>query len=170
MRQYELMVILDPRKVDGDEAVGQMLDKIQGIITGDGGRVVNLDRWGRRRLAYEIGGTAEGYYVVLQFETEPKTAAELARVLRITEGVLRHLIVRPYPVTRRAQIAQAARRRAGATRAASAPAPAAKHVRGGETASDQDDHEVAFAEPEGGEAPGAENGEVVSEPATEEQA
>ena len=115
MRPYELMVIFDPGKVEGDEAVAQMLDRIQGIITGDGGQVTNVDRWGRRRLAYEIGGTTEGYYVVIQFEAEPKTAAELGRVLRITDGVLRHMIVRPNPVTRRARIAQATRRQNAVT-------------------------------------------------------
>lgn len=115
MRPYELMVLFDPSKVDGDEGVAQMLDRIQGIITGDGGQVTNVDRWGRRRLAYEIGGTTEGYYVLIQFEAEPKTAAELGRVLRITDGILRHMIVRPNPVTRRARIAQATRRQNAAT-------------------------------------------------------
>lgn len=115
MRPYEMMVIFDPGKVEGDEAVAQMLDRIQGIITGDGGQVTKVDRWGRRRLAYEIGGTTEGYYVVIQFEAEPKTAAELGRVLRITDGVLRHMIVRPNPVTRRARIAQATRRQNAVT-------------------------------------------------------
>lgn len=115
MRPYELMVIFDPGKVEGDEAVAQMLDRIQGIITGEGGQVSKVDRWGRRRLAYEIGGTTEGYYVVIQFEAEPKTAAELGRVLRITDGVLRHMIVRPNPVTRRARIAQATRRQNAVT-------------------------------------------------------
>ena len=130
MRPYEMMVIFDPGKVEGDEAVAQMLDRIQGIITGDGGQVTKVDRWGRRRLAYEIGGTTEGYYVVIQFEAEPKTAAELGRVLRITDGVLRHMIVRPNPVTRRARIAQATRRQnavtggnAGAQAGAAAEAP-----------------------------------------------
>jgi len=125
-----MMVIFDPGKVEGDEAVAQMLDRIQGIITGDGGQVTKVDRWGRRRLAYEIGGTTEGYYVVIQFEAEPKTAAELGRVLRITDGVLRHMIVRPNPVTRRARIAQATRRQnavtggnAGAQAGAAAEAP-----------------------------------------------
>jgi small subunit ribosomal protein S6 len=110
-----MMVIFDPGKVEGDEAVAQMLDRIQGIITGDGGQVTKVDRWGRRRLAYEIGGTTEGYYVVIQFEAEPKTAAELGRVLRITDGVLRYMIVRPNPVTRRARIAQATRRQNAVT-------------------------------------------------------
>jgi len=125
-----MMVIFDPGKVEGDEAVAQMLDRIQGIITGDGGQVTKVDRWGGRRLAYEIGGTTEGYYVVIQFEAEPKTAAELGRVLRITDGVLRHMIVRPNPVTRRARIAQATRRQnavtggnAGAQAGAAAEAP-----------------------------------------------
>ena len=68
--------------------------------------------------------------MVIQFEAEPKTAAELGRVLRITDGVLRHMIVRPNPVTRRARIAQATRRQnavtggnAGAQAGAAAEAP-----------------------------------------------
>ncbi|MBE3577841.1 MAG: 30S ribosomal protein S6 [Limnochordales bacterium] len=148
------MVIFDPSKVDGDEAVARMLDRIQGIVTGDGGKVTNIDRWGRRRLAYEIGGSTEGYYVVIQFEAEPKTAAELGRILRITDGVLRHMIVRPYPITRRARVAQAARRRNAEA------AEAANQGAGQATPAAESGPEQAEADGKAGNDGNAEVGEV----------
>ena len=72
MRQYELMVILDP-ELD-DRTVQPSLDKFLTVITKDGGTVDNIDIWGRRRLAYEIRKKAEGIYAVVNFTSEPATA------------------------------------------------------------------------------------------------
>ena len=75
MRQYELMVILDP-ELD-DRTVQPSLERFLKVVTTDGGSVDNVDIWGRRRLAYEIKKKAEGIYAVVNFTSEPATAKEL---------------------------------------------------------------------------------------------
>jgi len=77
-----------------EEAVNAAVTKFQDLVTGGGGTVSNVDRWGKRRLAYEIAGYTEGIYVVMEFSAEPGVARELERVFRITDEVIRHLIVR----------------------------------------------------------------------------
>lgn len=92
MRDYETMFILKPNLEE--EAVNAAVTKFQDLVTGGGGTVSNVDRWGKRRLAYEIAGYTEGIYVVMEFSAEPGVARELERVFRITDEVIRHLIVR----------------------------------------------------------------------------
>lgn len=93
MRQYELMVILDPETEE--RTVGTSLDKYLKVITTDGGTVDNVDIWGRRRLAYEIKKRAEGIYAVVNFTCEPATAKELDRQLSLNEAILRTKVFRP---------------------------------------------------------------------------
>lgn len=93
MRQYELMVILDP-ELD-DRTVQPQLDKFLTVITKDGGSIENIDVWGRRRLAYEIKKKAEGIYAVVNFTAEPATAKELDRQLGLNESVMRTKLLRP---------------------------------------------------------------------------
>ncbi len=93
MRQYELMVILDP-ELD-DRTVQPSLEKFLTVISKDGGTVDNLDIWGRRRLAYEIKKKPEGIYAVANFTCEPATAKELDRQLGLNESVLRTKLLRP---------------------------------------------------------------------------
>lgn len=93
MRSYEMMVIARP---DIDEAASQALvDRISGIITSTGGAVEKMEPTKRQRLAYEINDYRDGLYTLAYFKGEPKTAEELNRVLKITDEVLRFLIVRP---------------------------------------------------------------------------
>lgn len=93
MRQYELMVILDPETEE--RTVSTSLEKFLKVITTDGGTVDNVDIWGRRRLAYEIKKHAEGVYAVVNFTCEPATAKELDRQLGLNESVLRTKLFRP---------------------------------------------------------------------------
>ena len=93
MRQYELMVILDP-ELD-ERTVAPSLDKFLSVVTKDGGSVDNIDIWGRRRLAYEINKKAEGIYAVINMTAEPATAQELDRQLGLNESVLRTKLLRP---------------------------------------------------------------------------
>jgi len=72
----------------------KVIEKFKGIIESHGGEIKKLDKWGKRKLAYEVKDFREGYYVVLQVKAEPKLAAELDRVFKITDEVLRHMIVR----------------------------------------------------------------------------
>ena len=93
MRQYELMIILDP---DLEERTIQpSLDKFLTVITKDGGTLDNVDLWGKRRLAYEIKKKSEGIYAVVNFSSESATAKELDRQLGLNESILRTKLLRP---------------------------------------------------------------------------
>ena len=93
MRQYEMMVILDP-EVD-ERTVKPSLDKYLAVITNDKGTIDNLDVWGRRRLAYPIKKKTDGIYAVINFTSESATAKELERQLGLNETVLRLKLLRP---------------------------------------------------------------------------
>ncbi|MCG0275118.1 MAG: 30S ribosomal protein S6 [Thermosediminibacteraceae bacterium] len=92
MREYETMYILDPGL--DEEAVTGLVDKFKALVEERGGEVKEIDRWGKRKLAYPIKHQKEGYYVVMNFSTDPDTAREMDRVLKITAGVLRYIIIR----------------------------------------------------------------------------
>ena len=92
MRGYELVVIIRP-DLD-DEATEAVIEKVRSMIENNGGEIAKVDKWGKRRLAYEIDDLREGFYVVVNFKGEAAVAAELDRVLKITDTVLRHMIVR----------------------------------------------------------------------------
>jgi len=93
MRQYELMVILDP-ELD-DRTVAPSLDKLLAVVKKDGGSVDSVDIWGRRRLAYDIKKKSEGIYAVVRMTAEPATALELDRQLNLNEVVMRIKLLRP---------------------------------------------------------------------------
>ncbi len=93
MRQYEMMIILDP-EID-ERTVQPSLDKYLQVITGDSGTVDKLDVWGRRRLAYPIKKKADGIYAVVNFTSESATAKELERQLGLNETILRTKLLRP---------------------------------------------------------------------------
>ena len=93
MRQYELMVILDP-ELD-DRTVQPSLERFLKVVTTDGGSVDNVDIWGRRRLAYEIKKKSEGIYAVVDLAAEPATVKELDRQMNLNESVLRTKVLRP---------------------------------------------------------------------------
>lgn len=92
MRDYEAMFIIKPDLED--EAIDETITRFQGLVTGGGGTITNIDRWGKRRLAYEIAGYTEGVYVVMDFSGEAGVAKELERVFKITDEVIRHLVIR----------------------------------------------------------------------------
>ena len=92
MRPYEMLLVLQPGLEE--EATDALLERLTGIITSEGGTLDNIDRWGKRRLAYEIDGLTEGFYVVIDFQAEPATASELERIVKIANGVIRHLLIR----------------------------------------------------------------------------
>jgi small subunit ribosomal protein S6 len=93
MRQYELMVILDPELEE--RTVAPSLDQFLNVIRQGGGTVGNIDIWGRRRLAYEIDKKSEGIYAVVDLTAEPDTVKELDRQLNLNESVLRTKVIRP---------------------------------------------------------------------------
>lgn len=91
MHSYEAVVIVDPTL--DEAATKQAVDRFTKLIESKG-EVSNLDQWGRRRLAYEIGHHGEGYYVVAKFRAEPSLIAELDRLFEIAEEYVRAKIVR----------------------------------------------------------------------------
>ncbi|MDO5673216.1 MAG: 30S ribosomal protein S6 [Actinomycetaceae bacterium] len=92
MRDYELMVILDPQ-VD-ERTVAPSMEKILKVVTSNKGIIENVDIWGKRRLAYEIAKKSEGIYVVVLMKTTPDVAKELDRQLGLNEAVLRTKLLR----------------------------------------------------------------------------
>lgn len=93
MTPYELMFIVRP-DVENEEAVDQQIERYGSLIVDRGGEVTGVDKWGRRRFAYELKGFTEGYYVVLQFKADSATVDELDRLIRISDDILRHIVVR----------------------------------------------------------------------------
>jgi small subunit ribosomal protein S6 len=89
---YEILLMLDPELPE--ERQTQIVTRAREAIERDGGRFEAHEPWGRRRLSYEIDHKGEGSYHLLTFATEPATLAEISRVLKITDGVMRHLAVR----------------------------------------------------------------------------
>ena len=91
LRDYELVVIISPEA--GDEAVEATIDSLSRFITGNGGTVSTVERWGKRKLAYPIKRFLEGSYVLTQFKLKPALSRQLEANLRLSEGTLRHLLV-----------------------------------------------------------------------------
>jgi small subunit ribosomal protein S6 len=92
MREYELMVILDP---DLEErTVAPSLEQFLNVVRQDGGTVEKVDLWGRRRLAHEIEKKSEGIYAVIDMQAPPDAVKELDRQLNLNEAVLRTKVVR----------------------------------------------------------------------------
>ena len=91
MKAYELLLLLNP-SLD-EETRAAALEKVQGVITADGGVVDKVDTWNKRKLAYEINKLNDGEYVLIDFHTMPTAIAELDRVLRITDPVVRHMLI-----------------------------------------------------------------------------
>ena len=87
---YEALYILDPSLTE--EQTAALVAKFKGVVEANG-TVTEVDEWGKRRLAYPINDLMEGYYVLMTFTAAPAIPAELDRIFRITDGVMRSLIV-----------------------------------------------------------------------------
>lgn len=92
MRKYETVFVIRPDLED--EKYTEVIEKFKSIIENTGGEITNIDKWGKKRLAYEINHVKEGYYVVVKFNAKPETAEELDRVYKISDDIIRHIIVR----------------------------------------------------------------------------
>ena len=87
---YEVVYILDPNL--GEENTAAMVAKFKTLVEHNG-TLAEIDEWGKRRLAYPINDLNDGYYVLMTFSAKPEFPRELDRILRITDGVMRSLIV-----------------------------------------------------------------------------
>ena len=92
MRPYESMIVFDTT-VDA-QSIQVALDRALDTIRNNGGTPGNIDRWGKRPLAYEIKKRKEGYYVLVEFVGEPITVDELDRILTLSDEVLRFKVLR----------------------------------------------------------------------------
>jgi small subunit ribosomal protein S6 len=92
MRQYETTFILRPNL--GEDQFTEIIDRTCAIITDDGGTIIDTDRWGIKRLAYEIKKEVQGYYVCLNYAAPGKTIGEIERVFRIDDRLLRYLTIK----------------------------------------------------------------------------
>jgi small subunit ribosomal protein S6 len=88
---YETMLVFSV--ANGDESVTALVEKFKALIEANG-TIESVDEWGKRKLAYPINYETEGYYMLVNFTCEPDFPAELDRIVKITEGVLRSLTVK----------------------------------------------------------------------------
>ena len=91
MNKYELIYIIDTTVEEA--ARKELIEKFNGIIAANGGEVVKVEEWGKRKLAYAINYITEGYYVLISFTSAPDFPKELDRILGITDGIIRSMIV-----------------------------------------------------------------------------
>ena len=148
MREYEVMLIL-PAESD-EKVVGTAVDRITKAIEPSGGSVGGIDRWGRRRFAFEVDRQSEGYYVVVAFDAEPATIAPLERALTLADEVIRAKVTIRHPKPAQSESGETSRTR---TAPASAPEPKAHEAQSSPepadagTASPQGTEETADEEP-----------------------
>ncbi len=116
MRPYEVMIIFDAGLEE--ETIRAVTDRATETLTARGATVVRVDRWGRRRFAYELKHRLEGYYVLVEANAEPAAMAEMDRVLSLADEVLRHKVIRIDD-----HIAGRGPRPAPATEVSASPAP-----------------------------------------------
>lgn len=92
MPAYELMYIVRPELDEG--AVQQAIDRVNQLVESNGGQIRRVTPWGKRRLAYTVRDQREGYYVVADVDLDRARVQEIERVLKISDTVFRHLLVR----------------------------------------------------------------------------
>ncbi len=92
MKAYELLFFVAPT-ISDEERVAVM-KRIETTIADAEGKVDSVDEWGKRKLAYEINGLTDGDYTLVNFHADPQSVAELDRILRINDAVVRHMIVK----------------------------------------------------------------------------
>lgn len=90
MRNYEVAYIADP-ELD-EEQLGALEQRVQSLIETAEGKLLNVDRWGKKKLAYKIGKRSEGYYIIMDVELPPQAGSSVERDLKLSEQVLRYLI------------------------------------------------------------------------------
>lgn len=92
MRKYEMMYVLHPDLTE--DAAAALVEKLKNVVTNNGGEITEFKEMGKRRLAYEIKKVRDGIYFLMNFDADQKASAELDRITRISDGVIRHLIFR----------------------------------------------------------------------------
>ncbi len=91
MRKYEVMYILNATLADTER--NELIEKLHGILTADGGKINEVNDWGVKEFAYPINHMTKGYYVVTNFDASPEAIKEFDRIARIESACIRHMIV-----------------------------------------------------------------------------
>ncbi len=92
MRRYETIFIVRPNA--GDDDITGILDKVNSIITADGGTLIKVDKWGLKKLAYLINKQSQGYYVYIDYAGLPATVAEIERIFKIDDRLMKFMTVK----------------------------------------------------------------------------
>jgi small subunit ribosomal protein S6 len=92
MRKYETLYVIRPTLEE--EEIKATVERFANLIVEQGGQVEKIDEWGKRRLAYPIDDLKEGYYVLMNFSAQANVPQELERVFKITDDILRYLVIR----------------------------------------------------------------------------
>lgn len=92
MRNYETMYILKPHLEE--DGVNTLIARFEDVVKNNGGEITKTELWGKRRLAFEVNDTSEGFYVLMTFKSPSSAPQELDRILRIQDDVVRHLVIR----------------------------------------------------------------------------
>lgn len=138
MRTYEALYIIQPEL--GEDDIQTIATGVEKLITDDGGAIVRSEIWGKRRLAYEVKGFAEGVYVLVRFDSKPTLIDQMKGSFRLNESVIRFLIVSLDPKTLRLEAEQQKRTEAQAQ-------ARALSVRGREDDGDDNDRGSGSAKP-----------------------
>ena len=109
MRNYEVVFVAAPTLTS--EELDGFISHVQTVVEGKNGKVVKVDNWGKKSLAYKIDKFREGYYVVLTIEGDGPAIAELERRFRVTDSIIRYISVRTDLALKRSEKIKAARRR-----------------------------------------------------------
>jgi len=92
MNKYEVLYILDAEIAE--ETKNQLIERFESLVKENGGEVEKTERWGLRKYTYPINFKREGYYVLMNFSSESSFPLEMERQMRITDGIVRHMIVK----------------------------------------------------------------------------
>lgn len=92
MNKYETVFIIDPNIESED--IEKVIEDTQNLISGSGGTVIRVDKWGKKRLAYEVKGNRDGYYVLVNFEAEPQFVQRLGRYYGLTEEIIKYMTLK----------------------------------------------------------------------------
>ena len=92
MSKYETVFIVNP-SIESED-IEKVIEDTQNLISGSGGTVIRVDKWGKKRLAYEVKGNRDGYYVLVNFEAEPQFIQRLGRYYGLTEEIIKYMTLR----------------------------------------------------------------------------
>ncbi|MEH7462552.1 30S ribosomal protein S6 [Bacillus pseudomycoides] len=92
MKKYEIMYIIRPNMEE--EAQKALVERFAGVLTDNGAEIINTKDWGKRRLAYEINDLRDGFYMILNVNSNSEAVKEFDRLAKISEDIIRHIVVK----------------------------------------------------------------------------